>query len=57
MKETYKILLHKTVKDFKYKHLLTEDVPCLCFWQGNVIATGQDVKYTEGKTTKASLPF
>lgn len=44
MKETKKILLYERVNDIKYKHLQTEDVPFLCFWQGNVIATGLAVK-------------
>lgn len=53
MKETSKFLLHKTVKDFKYTYWQKMHHS----WQGNVTATGQAVKHTEGKTTKASLPF
>lgn len=54
MKETSKFLLHKTVKDFKYKHPLREDVPllareCHCHWPG--------CETDRGQTTKASLPF
>lgn len=55
MKETEKNLLHKRVTDVKYKHIVTEDVLLfLCFWQWSIIAPGQAVKQTEGKTTTAS---